>query len=312
MTKRAKYDPFFSASLEYLPIAQDFFRHYLPPHLKAVINVDKIVRVDRKNTDAKLKQRQRDIIYQASLDNNVCYLACEHDSLGRLPMFLRMLKYQVDTLDMHMKAGNKKLPIVINLLFYHGEKSPYPRPCQSTDYYESPHWGNLQLYFQYYVVDSTLLPDKIILTHGLCAPMVLLLKHGRDGNFELPLDAYREAFQRCIRVVGDECITIMLKYAAYLPQSEIGEKIYNFIEEVLENKKATTMTYAKKLEKIGEKKGKQEGEQIGMQKGEQIGMQKGEQKERFSIAKKMFQEGITTSIIKKITGFSEETLHSLG
>ena len=295
MTKRAKYDPFFSASLEYLPIAQDFFRYYLPPHLKAVINVDKIIRVDRKNTDARLKQRQRDIIYKVLLDNgDVCYLTCEHDSQGK-PMFLRMLKYQVDGLDMHMKDGNKKLPIVINLLFYHGEKSPYPHPCQSTDYYKSPHWGNLQLYFQYYVLDSTLLPDKIILTHGLCAPMVLLLKHGRDGDFKLPLNAYRDAFKKCIRVVGDEYIAVMLHYAATLPQLEIGKKIYNFIEQVLEDKKVTTMTYAKELEKIG------------MQKGKQIGMQE----ERFSMAKKMFQEGITTSVIKKITGFNEEALGKL-
>ena len=60
------------------------------------------------------------------------------------------------------------------------------------------------------------------------------------------------------------------------------------------------MTYARKLEKIGEEK--------GMQKGEQ----KGKQEERFSMAKKMFQEGITASVIKKITGFNDETLHSLG
>jgi hypothetical protein len=75
------------------------------------------------------------------------------------------------------------------------------------------------------------------------------------------------------------------------------------------------MTYARKLEKIGEEKGMQKGKQIGIQEGEQIGMQKGEQKgeqkERFSMAKRMFQEGIATPVIKKITGFNEETLRNL-
>ena len=51
------------------------------------------------------------------------------------------------------------------------------------------------------------------------------------------------------------------------------------------------MTYAQKLKKIGQKEAKQE--------------------ERFSIAKKMFQEGITASVIKKITGFNEEALDKL-
>jgi predicted transposase/invertase (TIGR01784 family) len=63
------------------------------------------------------------------------------------------------------------------------------------------------------------------------------------------------------------------------------------------------MTYAQELIKIGKEE--------GMQKGKQIGMQEGKQEERFSMAKKMFQEGIAVSVIKKITGFNETALENL-
>jgi hypothetical protein len=44
---------------------------------------------------------------------------------------------------------------------------------------ENPEWSNRQLYSQFYLTDIAQLSDKDILTHGLCAPMELLLKHGQ-------------------------------------------------------------------------------------------------------------------------------------
>jgi hypothetical protein len=59
------------------------------------------------------------------------------------------------------------------------------------------------------------------------------------------------------------------------------------------------MTYTQELIKIGKEE--------GMQKGKQIG----KQEERFSMAKKMFQEGIAAPVIEKITGFNEVALENL-
>jgi hypothetical protein len=58
--------------------------------------------------------------------------------------------------------------------------------------------------------------------------MELLLKHGRDGVFELDIDAYREFLHACVEAVGDEYIEAMLTYATSLKDLEIGEKIYTF------------------------------------------------------------------------------------
>jgi hypothetical protein len=60
-TKKAKHDPFFSKSMEYLPIVQDFFRQHIPPHILDRLGLASLIRMDRKNTDYKLKNRERDL-----------------------------------------------------------------------------------------------------------------------------------------------------------------------------------------------------------------------------------------------------------
>ena len=61
----------------------------------------------------------------------------------------------------------------------------------------------------------------------------------------------------------------------------------------------------------GEQIGLQKGEQIGMQKGEQIGMQKGERIKAIEIAKNLKISGLSSDIISKATGLSNEEISAL-
>jgi predicted transposase/invertase (TIGR01784 family) len=287
-TPKPKHDPFFSDSLEFLPIARDFFKQHLPSLLAKSINLSTLERTDRKNTDRKLKQRQRDIIYKATLGGtDTCYLCCEHQSQEQWSMPLRLLQYHLDTLSVYMNAGNKDWSLIISLLFYHGKKSPYPHYSESTSYYKQPTLGDKHLYFMFYVIDITKISDKDIIKHGLCAPMELLLKHGRDGEFELDIDAYREVFHACLEAVGDEYIEAMLTYATHLKDLKVGEKIYNSIEQVLADKKDVVMTYGQKLK------------------------QEARIEERFQVTKSMLKEGLARHIIQKVTGLSQEEVGRL-
>ena len=76
---KSKYDPFFSRSMEHLPIAQDFFSQHLPQHIGQLVDLDSFVRRDRTNTNQKLEQRRRDIAYEAQMEGKHRILACaEH------------------------------------------------------------------------------------------------------------------------------------------------------------------------------------------------------------------------------------------
>jgi len=201
-----------------------------------------------------------------------------------------------------MDAGNKDWPLIISLLFYHGETSPYPHYSESTYYYKDPVLGDKHLYFRFYVVDSTQIGDEEIIAHGLCAPMELLLKHGRDGEFELDIDAYRGVFHACIAAVGDEYIESMLTYATSLKDLEIGEKIYTFIEQVLADKKDIIMTYGQKLRKEGKVEGLKEGKVEGLKEGKVEGKQEGRKERNLEIAKDMRSAGYKVDEIAKLTG----------
>ena len=118
-----------------------------------------------------------------------------------------------------------------------------------------------------------------------------MLKHGRDGNFELEIGAYRKVFQACIKAVGEEYIIVMLTYATTLTNPSVGEKVFYFIEQVLTDKKDIIMTYGQKLQDLGK--------------------QQGVQQEKLGIAKNMLTKGYALHEVGELTGLSKEAIHQL-
>ena len=285
---KSKYDPFFSRSMEHLPIAQAFFSQHLPEHIRQLVDLDTLVRVDRTNTNDKLEQRRRDITYEAQMEGKHRILACaEHQSEPDRMMLVRLLHYSAGDLYAYLKE-DKKIPLLINVLFYHGKQAPYPHPNTLQAYYENPAWGSQELSLRFHVVDSTQISDEELLKHGHCAPMALLLKHGRDGNFTLEIDAYRDVFQACIAAVGDEYIFTMLNYAAELSDAVAGEKIFKFIEAVLIDKTDIIMTYGQVIEK------------------------RGEQNKALAIARTMLDKlHLGVDVVEKATGLTKQELDKL-
>lgn len=49
-------------------------------------------------------------------------------------MAWRMMKYTIRAMDDHLKKGYKTLPVVVPLLFYHGDVRPYRMEGTSPDY----------------------------------------------------------------------------------------------------------------------------------------------------------------------------------
>ena len=284
---KSKYDPFFSRSMEHTPIAQTFFSQHLPQHIRHLVDLDTFVRVDRTNTNQKLEQRRRDIAYEAKMEGKHRILACaEHQSEPDRMMLVRLLHYSADGISPYFEAG-KELPILINIVLYHGEVAPYPHKNTLKAYYGYPQWGSDELALRFYIVDCTQISDEELLKHGHCAPMTLLLKHGRDGNFELAIEAYRDVFQACIAAVGDEYIFTMLNYAAELSNPEAGEKIFKFIEAVLINKTDIIMSYGQQLR------------------------QEGMQQEKLVIARNLLRKNMDVSFITETTGLDKKTITKL-
>ena len=113
---KSKYDPFFSRSMEHRPIAQAFFSQHLPKHIRQLVDLDTLVRVDRTNTNEKLAKRHRDIAYEAPMQGEIALLACaEHQSQPDIMMPVRFLHYGADGITPYLKE-HKKIPIVVQFL----------------------------------------------------------------------------------------------------------------------------------------------------------------------------------------------------
>ena len=235
------------------------------------------------------------------------FLCAEHQSYEQAEIPLRLLRYHADTIAMYLNENNTKWPLVVTIVFYHGPKSPYPYGSQATDYYEVPFLAKEQLSFRFHVIDATQLSDEELLTHGLCAPMELLLKHSRDGKFELAIAAYRAVFHACIAEVGDNYIFAMLSYVDSLPDLSVGRRMHKFISKVFQDKDEVMMTYGQYLTR----EAREEGLLEGMQKGMQQGMQQGRQEEKLGLARNMLRKGYTLDAVEELTGLASERLHGL-
>lgn len=78
-------------------------------------------------------------------------------------MVFRLLRYAVAAMQRHLDAGNKKLPLVIPILFYAGKPSPCPNSTNWLQLFDDPALAK-QLYSEYFpLVDVTIISDDDIM-----------------------------------------------------------------------------------------------------------------------------------------------------
>jgi len=297
---KSKHDSFFSRSLEHPSIAKSFLEQHMPSYLKKHIYWQDLRRLDRTNTDATLKKLHRDFMYRLPTDQLIDVIAgVEHQSKDDVLMHIRYLRYNLQVVEAYIKKDPTKWPLIVNILLYNGPKSPYPYPSETSNYYATTAWGRNEMYARFHLLDLTKMSDKQLLTHGLCAPMEVLLKHCHDGNFEEHIEAYKRVFNECITEIGDDYIVSMLEYASSLKDYEIGKKMYKFVEEVFQNKQEVIMTYGQILKREAKKEGRKEGMELGIQTKAKV------------IAKNMLAKGYAIKDIEEITGLSREAIEKL-
>lgn len=95
-------------------------------------------------------------------------------------------------MNQHLQQGNKDLPLVVPVLFYHGKVSPYPYVQPWTHCF---HWPDVasDLYSKTFpIVDITVIDDDELVNHRKVAVMELAMKH-KD---------LRDEFQRVVPLLA--------------------------------------------------------------------------------------------------------------
>jgi hypothetical protein len=150
------------------------------------------------------------------------------------------------------------------------------------------------------VSDLAQFSDEEIITHGLYAPLKMLLKHSKDGDLELIVKNYQDVFIAYIAALGNDYLFSILNYIDSIEDITVGKKLHKLVGGAYENKKDIITTYGQLL---GQEP-KNRGMEKGMGKDIEIGFQNGMQTEKLQIAKGMFRGGLEFAIIQKLTGLS--------
>ena len=331
-------DKFFKSIMSNKKMAQELMVNYLPKELTQIINTERIEILKDSFVSNDLRERFSDIVYQVEFSGKAgyVYFLFEHKSYQDQYAALQMLEYMIKLWRLHLKQHpGEPLPIILPVLFYHGEKEwKYGRKLSEVIEISDE---KVQKYFpdyEYVMIDVHRMSDEAIKGYGVFDAVLLMLKHLRHRDQFL-----RKHLERIFRILGasvfeSEAGELLRSIYWYLlerlpGESEGGISLDELLEILNETKGGEIMTLAEELRRSGWEKGQLEGRQEGQYMGELkngrdwvIDMLKVrfglipedilshvQQIENLAVLKKLHTLAIQT---ENLEGFRKELLHSSG
>ena len=297
-TTSTPHDAVFKKIMSYPEMARDFLDIHLPIALREICDLQTLKLESTSFIEQDLRAYYSDVVWSLKTREGQGYIYCviEHQSTAVQHMAFRLMRYATAAMQYHLDAGNKTLPLVIPMLFYHGQQSPYPWSLNWLDEFDNPQLAR-QLYSEAFpLVDITVIPDDEIAQHRRVALLELMQKHIRDRDLMGLVD--RLVSLLVTSTANDSQLQTLFNYLIrYGDVSRVSE----FIREVAERSphhKEKLMTIAERLRQEGHQNGLQEGIQQGLEQG----VQKGTQEEALRIAHIMLEQGIDRDLVQLITG----------
>ncbi len=177
--KRPSHDALFKHFLTRPETAREFLSFYLPEEIQLLCDLTTLKLEPGSFVDRHLRQLHSDVLYSVEMVQGQGYIYCliEHQSTPDPLMAWRLMYYTMSAMANHLKKGHTELPLVVPLLFYHGEVRPYPYSNRWLDCFTQSEQAS-HLYNQAFpLVDVSVLSDEEILTHKGVALMELVQKH---------------------------------------------------------------------------------------------------------------------------------------
>ena len=300
------HDIVFKTFLTDVQVARDFLSAHLPAHLLKLCDLSTLSIEYGSLLDPDHKVHHTDILYSVSVasehgeQRGYIYQLIEHQSTPDRIMAFRLMRYCISIMYQHLMKGNKHLPLVIPMLFYHGETSPYPH---STDWFElfDQVEAARSLYSEpFTLVDVTVMPDEEIMAHKRVALLELTQKHIRQRDIMNLIKNIVPLLQ--LRICTDDQLKTLLNYILENGDTVEPSCLLETLALGLPNYKEAVMSVAHKLEEIGKQRGLEEGLQKGLQKGREEGLGLG----RMKVIRELLASGVDLEDLKKKLKITEE------
>ncbi|WP_413465846.1 Rpn family recombination-promoting nuclease/putative transposase [Plesiomonas shigelloides] len=294
------HDSVFKAFLTDPDTARDFLMIHLPPALLAVCDLDTLQLASGSFIEESLRPYFSDVLYSLKTQHGdgYVYTLIEHQSSPDKNMAFRMMRYAIAAMQQHLDAGHTQLPLVIPILFYQGQTSPYPYSLNWLDSFADPKLAQSLYCGAFPLVDITVISDDEIMQHKRMALLELLQKHIRQRDLvelinqvaALLLEGY----------TNEKQVRTLMNYMFLVGETDHPEALLTQLASQVPQHGDTLMTIAEQLEQKGLQKGRMEGMQLGEAKGRQKAVRE--------MARNMLAKGIDIETISSITGMTTDEL----
>ncbi len=301
------HDGLFKSFLTVPDTARDFLDVHLPGHIKQICNLDTLQLQSSSFLEEELVPYYSDVLYSMETESGIGYVYAliEHQSRPDKHMGFRMMRYAIAAMKQHLDAGNETLPLVVPLLFYHGQTSPYPYSTNWLDEFDHPEIAKALYSQDFPLVDVTVIPDDEIIQHKRVALLELVQKHVRQRDL---LDFTETVVTLLLeRLITASQLDSLVEYLLRVGETSNLEDLMRTLAKQVPEHEEKFMTVAEQLEARGREQGLQQGLQKGRQEGEAFGRQEA----KVAIAKKMLAAGLDKALISETTGLSDQELSAL-
>lgn len=282
------HDAAFKAFLTHPDTARDFIKLHVPAEFRAICDLSTLKLESGSFVEEDLRAYYSDVLYSVKTTEGEGYIhvLIEHQSTPDRHMAFRLMRYAIAAMQRHLDAGNKKLPLVVPVLFYTGRRSPYP---YSTDWLQG--FSNRDMAARLYgtafpLVDVTVIPDDEIMTHRSMAALTLLQKHIHRRDLSELLDRLAATLLTG-HLTGHQLISL-INYLIQAGETDDAEAFVRNLAQKVPQHEEALMTIAQQLEQKGIEKGRQEG--------------------KLEIADKLLKKGMELKSVKELTGLTDEEL----
>jgi predicted transposase/invertase (TIGR01784 family) len=318
------HDRFFRGIMQQQPVAIEFFQAFLPKDVLQHIDLDSIKATSSSFVEPELSEQVNDLLFECQFKQDegsvsgYVYLLVEHQSRAEKLLPLRVFRYVLAALDKHAKQHpNKPLPPVYPMVFYQGERSPYPYSLNLLDLFDDPLSLMKQVLFQpVSLIDVNQLDMAQLKRFSWLQPATGLMQHIRDEDITAILV---ELLNQCLHLMnhpnGVDFLDFLLHYAVEAGNIIDATEFYHISEQVPAPVKEKVMTIADMLKQHGWEQGLAEGIEKGREEGIEKGIEKGI--EQGALANKrenamaMLKLGSDVEFVCKVTGLSLEEVKRL-
>jgi len=213
------HDSFFKELFSRPEVAADFLANYLPPDVAAALDLSSLELIKDSFVDDALRSHLSDLLYRVGLQGGGSAYACllfEHKSEPYDWVAWQILRYKVRAWELELRQGATKLPPIIPIVFYHGERR-WQVPHEFSALIEFGGHDSLREFepeFRYYFCDLSSLDASQIKGIAILQAGLQMMRTIFTDEFEKTLEEVLDLLLREKEPGAMEYLRTILRYAA--------------------------------------------------------------------------------------------------